>query len=103
MALTAMDFSSMRTLDVSHNKLTVVNLDNLLALKNLRNVQFAYNPLASMTAEESKLRQDQLSEVDISNTRIVTLNTTAFFKYTSLKVGTLNDALAICPFWRLST
>ena len=91
-ALTALDFSNMLTLDVSHNKLTVVNLDNLLALTNLRNVQFAYNPLVSTTAGDNKLRQDHLSEVDISNTRLVTLNTTAFFKYIGLKVGALKDA-----------
>ena len=88
-----MDFSNMRTLDVSHNKLTVVNLDNLLALTNLRKVQFANNPLVSTTAGDNKLRQDHLSEVDISNTRLVTLNTTAFFKYIDLKVGVLKDAL----------
>ena len=94
-ALTAMDFSNMRTLDIRHNNLTVVNLDNLLALTNLRNVQFAYNPLVSTTAGDNKLRQDHLSEVDISNTRLVTLNTTAFFKYIGLKVGALKDAFII--------
>ena len=92
-ALTAMDFSNMQTLDVSHNNLTVINLDHLLALTNLRKVQFAYNPLVSTTAGDNKLRQDHLSEVDISNTRLVTLNTTAFFKYIGLKVGALKVAL----------
>ena len=88
-----MNFSNMLTLDVSHNNLTVVNLDNLLALTNLRKVQFAYNPLVSTTAGDNKLRQGHLSEVDISNTRLVTLNTTAFFKYIGLKVGVLKGTL----------
>ena len=98
MALTAMDLSNMRTLDMSHNNLTVINLDNLLALTNLRKVQFAYNPLVSTTAGDNKLRHDHLSEVDISNTRLVTLNTIAFFKYIGLKVGALKDALFFFSF-----
>ena len=85
----------MLTLDVSHNNLTVINLNNLLALTNLRKVQFAYNPLVSTTAGDNKLRQGHLSEVDISNTRLVTLNTTVFFKSVGLKVGALKDAVLL--------
>ena len=85
--LTAMDFPNMQILDLSHNQLTVIHLDHLLSLPSLLTVRLAYNPIVSMATGESKGRH-QVSELDLSFTRLVVLNSTVLINFVKLHVST---------------
>ena len=80
------EFPNMQTLDLSYNQLTVVNMDHFLPLTRLRSVRLASNPLLNMTAGTYDHKHSLVSDLDISNTTLVTLNGATLFKFTRLKV-----------------
>ena len=83
--LTAMDSPNMQILDLSHNQLTAIHLDQFLPLSNLHSLQLASNPMVAMTTGTSK-SISSVTDLDISHTRLAILNNNDLIKFVRLQV-----------------
>ncbi|XP_076464213.1 uncharacterized protein LOC143296261 [Babylonia areolata] len=81
----ASSLPNLKTMDLSHNVLTSVDLDVFLSLTNLKRLQLSGNPLSSVFSGENSTRQNNLKTIVLSYTLLKTLGSRSFSNFPRLE------------------
>ena len=78
-------------LNLSHNRLTSIQSDQLQGASQLRVMSLANNPLVNLFESEFNTSLPSVSRVDVSNVSVVQLDGRSFFVFTSLRFLNLSN------------
>ncbi|XP_070196645.1 G-protein coupled receptor GRL101-like [Littorina saxatilis] len=78
------DLGNLRTLDVSYNRLTTLELDSLVPLRNLQVLVLVGNPLVTVVGMTSSVTLPRLKDVNLAWTQLGEINTTVFSCFSAI-------------------
>jgi hypothetical protein len=84
---------NLRHLDLSHNRLTSVNMDTFLVLVSLQELYLANNPLLSLWRRGSQMLHPMLSHLDLSLTGLTNFISLTLMHFASLQRLNLSHTL----------
>ena len=84
--LSVMTFPNLKLLDLSHNEMASVAINDFTELQNLQILSLRGNPLTSIASDPSSIRQHRLREIDLSYTLLQKLDNEVFKHISGINV-----------------